>query len=104
MTDHDHPHLWDHPDIGDWQQEVHNGDTLRSFREWLTWRSECRAADGEPDSEPPAREFVIRASLYGHVDRSEIDDQALAEATEAFADHYTSNAYFETVLTSWEPA
>lgn len=97
--------LWNHPDLRDWQHEVSNGDTLRSFREWLAWRSECRAADGEPDeTAPPVRDFVIRASLYGYFERSEIDDQSLAEAAEAFADHYIAGAYFETVLTSWEPA
>lgn len=32
--------LWDHPDIGDWQDEVSRGDTLRSFREWLEHREE----------------------------------------------------------------
>lgn len=27
--------LWEHPSLGDWQYQVHNGDTLRGFREWL---------------------------------------------------------------------
>lgn len=35
MTDTRDHDLWNHPRIGDWQEEVHNGDTLRSFREWL---------------------------------------------------------------------
>ena len=26
---------WDHPDLDDWRYEVSNGDTLRSFAEWL---------------------------------------------------------------------
>ena len=32
--------VWDHPDLGDWQYAVANGDTLRGFREWLEYEQE----------------------------------------------------------------
>lgn len=46
--------LWGHPDIGDWQYEVRNGETLRSFAEWLANRAELaiEAAAGGWDDVP----------------------------------------------------
>jgi hypothetical protein len=36
----DRPNLWEHEQLGDWQYAVSNGDTLRSFSEWLQWEAE----------------------------------------------------------------
>lgn len=47
--------LWNHPRIGDWQEEVHNGDTLRSFREWLDFHPE--GSDDAPTIHPECQRF-----------------------------------------------
>lgn len=46
---------------------------------------------------PPT--LVIHAELRPDV---EVNDQAVSEAIEAFADHYEAGAFFESVTSAWE--
>lgn len=50
--------------------------------------------------DPPS--LIITATLFGHVDRDEIDDQVVQEAVEAFADYPGAGHLFDTVTNRWE--
>lgn len=66
----DAPSAWGHADLGDWRYEVTNGDTLRSFAEWLEARAEqvgyekAQFIEHNPDAtEDEIADFILSISV-----------------------------------------